>query len=252
MKNTILFFALFSISLLIGNNVKAQCTPGDAISCPDPENNGEVCPAVLPAIFIGAQYDQQFTVLAPPKLDTNNLVINLHHITLINVENLPEGITWQSNATNNEFFVGTYYCVLLSGITSADPGIYPIKIVVDIYTSIAGVPVLLGRTTDSTSLTVEVGWNPNAISDHNFNQFNLKTWPNPFSQKLNVQLNQYSEGQVVVEIFNLLGSRVLYQNIVPSPDGNFEINTSFLNESAYLLRVLYDEKVYSRMISGRQ
>lgn len=234
---------------IIGFSSFAQCTPGDATTCPDPENNGEVCPAVLPTIYVGAEYSQQFTVLAPPKLDTNGLVINLHHITLINVENLPQGIGWQSNAVNNEFFVGTYYCVLLSGTTQSAPGIYPIKIVVDIYTSISGVPVLLGRTTDSTSLSVEVGWNPNGISDNSLNNKVIQAWPNPFGETLNVKINQQQNESVEIEMYDLLGKLAYQGAFQPGMDGLISLQTSSLTGETYLLSVLLNGERYSQLIS---
>jgi len=252
MKKFLFYILLLSITNFIENQTFAQCTPGDATTCPDPEGNGEVCPAVLPPIYIQVDYQQQFTVLAPPQLDTNDLVIPLHHITLLDVLNLPEGITWQSNAPNNEFFVGTYYCVLLSGITNAAPGKYPIKIVVDVYASVAGTPVRLGTTVDSTSLSVDVAWNPNSIFENTYGQENLKLWPVPFQNEINVQLDSYSQGKVQVEIYNLLGSLVFQQELELDNEGVFTLNTSFLKETSYLLSVSYDGDRYSKMISGNK
>ena len=92
----------------------AQCTPGDETTCPDPENNGEVCPAVLPNGIIGKEYSQEFTIIAPPEYEIDGNVIPLHHIKIVDVENLPPGITWETNASDSVFMVVTYKCVLLS------------------------------------------------------------------------------------------------------------------------------------------
>jgi hypothetical protein len=252
MKKLLFFAALFSLTIFNGNLSFAQCIPGDSTTCPDPEGNGEVCPAVLPPIYIQADYEQQFTVLAPPELDTLGSVITLHHITLLDVLNLPEGIEWQSNALNNEFFVGTYYCVLLSGVTNAAPGNYPIKIVVDIYASVAGTPVKLGTTVDSTSLSVEVTWNPNSIFENSYGQENLKIWPVPFQNEVNVQLKSFSGGKVQVEMYNLLGGMVFQQELEPDYAGKFFINTSLLKQGSYLLSISYGGSRFSKMISGNK
>ena len=50
--------AIFLIGISPATTI-AQCTPGDETSCPDPENNGEVCPAVLPNGIIGKEYKQK-------------------------------------------------------------------------------------------------------------------------------------------------------------------------------------------------
>ena len=213
MKKTLVIFSLFTALWFINFHTFAQCTPGDSISCPDPENNGEVCPAVLPTIYDGVEYSQQFTVLAPPEFDTLGTVVPLHHITLLDVMNLPQGIEWQSNAPNNEFFTGTYYCVLLSGLTNANAGNYPLKIVVDIYASILGTPVKLATVEDSTSISVDVALNPNSIFENRANDENIAVWPLPFTNEFNVQLKTYSGGEALVEIYNMLGSNVLHQAV---------------------------------------
>ena len=77
-------------------------------------------------------YNQQFTIIAPPEYDIEGTIIPLHHIKIVDVKNLPPGITWETNASDSVFMVGEYYCVLLSGICN-ETGTFPLKIVVDVY-----------------------------------------------------------------------------------------------------------------------
>lgn len=154
-----------------------QCTPGDETTCPDPENNGEVCPAVLPNGIIGKEYSQEFTIIAPPEYDWNDQIIPLHHLKIVDVTNLPPGITWQTNATDSVFMVGTYYCVLLSGI-SDETGSFPLKIVVDVYINFLGNPVYATQVVDSTSISLKVTWDPDGIEIYQENSLAINVWPN--------------------------------------------------------------------------
>ncbi len=239
----VIFLLFFGIQ-----KVNSQCTPGDSISCPDPENNGEICPDILTPVFVGVEYSQEVTILAPPVLDTNDITIPLHHITLIEIGNLPEGISWEGNSINNEFLVGTYYCILLSGTTQVDAGIYPIKIVVDVYSSIGGNPIFLGQSIDSTSLTIHVKWDPDDIAENKEQHLINKVWPNPFSTKLYVELTENINETVEVEVFNMMGSRMFHQQY----DGNstvFNLDLSFLPEGVFMLGIKYRGKRYMQMVA---
>lgn len=89
MKLNITITALILSILFTPIFVKAQCTPGNSTTCPDLENNGEVCPAILPDGITGMDYNEEFTILAPPEYDLMGTVIQLHHIKIVDVNNLP-------------------------------------------------------------------------------------------------------------------------------------------------------------------
>ena len=112
MKILTRFLSALAVMILTTGVVLAQCTPGDETSCPDPENNGEVCPAELPNGIIGQEYSQEFTIIIPPEYNWEGNVIPIDHIKIMNVGNLPPDITWQTNAEDSIFNPETYYCVL--------------------------------------------------------------------------------------------------------------------------------------------
>lgn len=221
MKRNLLFYFLTFSLLSLPVLVEAQCTPGDETSCPDPENNGQFCPEVLPDAIALEDYSEDFTVLAPPEyvLDSAaGVSIELHHITLVNVTNLPAGLTWQTNSEDSVFNVGTYYCVLLEGVAD-EIGFYPLHITVDVY--IPGIfgspPIYVATVTDSTTLSLLVK-ETSGIGDNKSGIHKLTCSPNPFTDE--VEFNFYHPGkdQVTLEIHDLVGNTV-YREEFQAYDG---------------------------------
>lgn len=67
------------------------------------------------------------------------------------------------------------------------------------------------------------------LSVDNFTDTDIKLYPNPTSANLNIQL----EGKAQVEIYSLLGQRVISQTI----DGNSSIAVEHLNSGVYLIKI---------------
>jgi hypothetical protein len=159
------YLLLLILPVFLSVHSTAQCIPGDSISCPDPENNGQICPDTIAPAYKGVDYSQDITFLAPSKIDTLSLSIDVYNITLVDIEGLPEGMEWETNAEDNEFFPEIYYCILFSGNTAVDTGTYPITIVVDIYALVFGQPIKVATIEDSTSLAMRVLEEPSAVVD---------------------------------------------------------------------------------------
>lgn len=226
MKKIITSLIYLTFGIFILNNLNAQCTPGDSLTCPDPENNGQICPATLAEANTNQAYEQEFTILPPPEyiLDTvNGIVIELHHIKIKDIGNLPSGISWQSNADDSVFMVGTYSCVLLSG-TPTVAGHYPLKIEVDIYVPgiLGSPPILVGTITDSTSLAIDV--NPTGITEFGTNSFILMdSRPNPFSTNLDLTYFVTEPGTIFFQFFNVLGG-LIHQETIQAQFGENHIH----------------------------
>ena len=62
--------------------------------------------------------------------------------------------------------------------------------------------------------------------------------PNPASSFVNVQFDQAVTGDIVVEVYSVLGTRIIYQ-MYHHPEGTtaLVVNTSNLAEGIYLVRV---------------
>jgi hypothetical protein len=228
--------------------MQAQCTPGDETTCPDPENNGEVCPAVLPNGIIGKEYEQEFTIIAPPEYEIEGNMIPLHHIKIVDVENLPPGITWQTNASDSVFMVGTYYCVLLSGVSS-ETGSFPLKIVVDVYINFFGNPVYATQIADSTSISLKVTWDPNGIESFTSQTLAIDVWPNPFQNKVYFKLPETDATSVKAELYSILGELILCKTLSSKiSDERYMLELTSLPEGTYLLKVNSGSKQASKLI----
>lgn len=214
MKRIIFTLLLLLIVSLASVSTFAQCTPETPEQCPDPENNGQVCPDSLAIAFVGRLYNQVATIKPPLNyyLPPDSSEITLHHVKLMQIGNLPSGLIWQSNTTDSNFTAGDYYCVLMEGIPETE-GEYHLRIVVDVYVLLFNIPVKVATVTDSTSLTlvvvndsgIEGDDKPYLIARHNI--------PNPF--RINTRIDFYSkiEGTVDFEVYSILGKKVYNQQI---------------------------------------
>lgn len=208
MKKTILL--LFSIGLFILNQeAQGQCTPGDSLSCPDPEGNGQICPDTLPPAVVNVPFSVEATILPPPSVTYLGATVPIERIELISVDNLPPGLTYQSNEPTGVFYPGTYYCVLLSG-TPTDTGYYPLKIVVDAYVLLFGSPVYAGQQTDSTSLAIYVQPAGSTGTGDELNAELLTVSPNPFSTTTRIGLPSDGLGNIHLSVYDIQG-RVVFE-----------------------------------------
>jgi hypothetical protein len=196
-------FLCFSLSVWTFQSF-AQCTPLGADECPDLENNGEICPDTLEIGFINQLYSEAITILAPSE-DTSG--IQLHHLTLITIDNLPTGMTWESNAPDDEFFPGIYYCVLMEGPpTVADT--FPLKIIVDIYVDVFGFPVYAGQIVDSTSVALIIVDNTGLVEGEDAAFYIRGNYPNPFTSWTSIKYYAEVPGPVEFEVYSIMGEMV--------------------------------------------
>jgi hypothetical protein len=212
----------------------SQCTPATPEQCPDPENDGQICPDSLVPAYVGQLYSQVATIKPPEVfMMPDSTEITIHHVKLMEVTNLPAGLTWQSNTTDSVFIAGEYYCVLLEG-TPVLAGEYPLRIVVDVYVLVFSFPVRVATVTDSTSLKLVVLDDTGINGDKNTPLFIRQNIPNPFQR--NTRIDYYSEmaGIVNFEVYSLLGQRVYAQHADAAKGENSLIfNGETLPEGSY-------------------
>lgn len=230
MKKKLLFSVValvFGVTQLI-----AQCTPQNATTCPDPENNGQICPDSLAPGFVGVPYSQTVTILPPPSVNYGGNPIPMNKIVIQQISNLSPGITWVSNQPNNSFPAGVYSCILLSG-TPTQTGVYPLKITVDAYITFMGQPVLAATQTDSTSVIMTIG--TAGMNEKN----SLFTLIGNYGNEMIV--NAYSEFSLKREIIDVLGCikcQETFQilpgaNVLPPPQPAIKSGFYFVRFSAF-------------------
>jgi hypothetical protein len=244
------YFFILLFTVFAAQNAFSQCMPGDSISCPDPEENGQICPDTIAPAYQGVDYEQEITFLAPALIDTLGLELDVHHFTLVAIEGLPEGIEWVTNAELDEFYPEIYYCILFSGNTTVDTGNYPVSIVIDIYTLFLGEVIKVAQIKDSTSLAMKLMEDPSFISG-NQEQLVSAIWPNPFRDHLTMEVRDV-HGKLDVELINILGERVYSaSHQLQGANSQVAINPSFLPDGIYFVRLTHGDMRRSYMVSKR-
>ena len=200
------FLSLFFLFAVV--SASAQCEPMGPEECPDPEDNGQICPEVMPYAYLDQVYTEEATILAPEQ-DTTGIL--LHHITLQEVENLPPGISWESNAPNNEFMAGNYYCIVLEG-TPTIASTFNLKIVVDIYIDFLGQPVYVTQVVDSTSLSIVVREDFGLAEQYDDITL-IENYPNPFTEQTNIEFKAGGSSTGYLDIYSLQGAKVYTEDL---------------------------------------
>lgn len=209
---------------LLNLTAYSQCEPLTPEQCPDVENNGEVCPDTLLPAYLNQFYSEVATIKPPAVyyMPPDSTVINLHHVKLMEVENLPEGITWQSNTTDSVFTAGEYYCVLMEG-TPDSAGEYPLKIVVDVYVLVFNIPIKVATAEDSTSLVIKVIDNTGIKGFDKSAFYAQQNIPNPFNSETRIRYYAEKSESVVFEVFSLLGERVYSEQMLAEKGENLVV-----------------------------
>lgn len=201
MKNSAVCKALLVLVISVAINLSghSQCTPMDPEDCPDPENNGQVCPDTMPVGYLNQAYAEEATILVPEQF----MNAQIHNLTIVDIGNLPPGISWQSNAPENRFLAGNYYCMVLEGTPSAADTFY-LKIIIDVYLDIIGQPVFFAQIVDSTSLAMIINEDFGITEDEE--QLSVQgSFPNPFSDRTNIRFYVPKGGTATLEVYNALG-----------------------------------------------
>lgn len=210
---------IYAILILISFNLLAfngfsQCEPMTPEQCPDPENNGQICPDTLDMAYLNQFYSVTATIKPPVNyyLPPDSTLISLHHVKLTEVGNLPPGLTWQSNSPDSIFVAGEYYCVQMEG-TPDSAGVFPLKITVDVYVLVFGVPVKAATVTDSTSLFITVIDN-SGIHETSQSELTVRqNVPNPFHNITTVEYILERPAIIEFEVYTMQGKRVHYEKL---------------------------------------
>lgn len=249
-------FKFFLTILLIGifvtgfsTKAYSQCEP-DLVNCLDDGEPGQMCPAVLPDGFVEVYYEQVITVLTPESGNVGSLNINIHKLKLESVENLPEGMEYES--TTDEFYANEAYCISLKG-TPKEEGTYKLKITVSPFIMIFGIPVKWGEHVDSTSIVMKIA-HSNYVDPRENQDFTLiNAFPNPFSTGTKIGFNESLGGEVDLRVFNMLGGEVHLERIMSTVGENyFDFSGSSLMPGYYLYAIVREDKVLNgRLIKNK-
>lgn len=250
MKKFLLFFSLLSgLNFTTIFNVSAQCTPDP--TCNDVGNPGEMCPEVLPPATVNSPYSQVLTVIPPATFEYNGQTVSIDKIKITNVENIPQGLTYECNPNNCEFAPTTpitRYCILLSG-TPTTPGTYPLKIHVVPYISVFGIPTSLPEQVDDTSLVMIVNTASYAQIVNSSKFTLLPPQPNPFNASVSISFYSPYTSSVDLQIFDLLGNKVYEEKMISNKGENsFKFDGSNLKQGVYFYTVKNNKEHFVKQL----
>lgn len=139
----LLFVGLF-LSII---NINAQCTPDP--DCTDPQGDGEYCPTEFPNAVEDEFYEQTLTVIAPVEQGG----FTLHHIDVLNIGNIPPGMSYQCQNDDCSFYPSTPKCISIFGTPEVGSwGEYNLHLTIEIFIDVVGNPVSIGTFTDSSTI----------------------------------------------------------------------------------------------------
>ncbi|MCF8295761.1 MAG: hypothetical protein K9I34_06820 [Bacteroidales bacterium] len=224
--------SLLLISGLLGLYSYAQCVPDE--TCVDTEAPGQICPDSLPDGMANGTYEQTITIIPPDSFMLNGNPLYLSHIQLSSINNVPPGLTCETNASNNLFAVGTKYCAKISGIPTTE-GFFQLEI--GIYPYINGFPMGI-LVVDDTSLSITIQPEQIAIQAQSSEDFNALFLSTLDDETLKLKLHSPIYQQLYIEIVDLQG-RILYHSELEAQRGKnqFAIPANWMGKGLYVYQI---------------
>ena len=240
MKNIFTLILIVLSPLVMINHLSAQCNP-DIVNCIDTGVPGQICPLELVDGYMNTPYEEVVTVIPPESYDYNGTPIVLSHIKILDVQNTPPGVSFESNATDNLFTVGSAYCILISGTPTA-LGDYPLKITIQPYIANIPMPYVV---TDSTSLSIEVLPENMGVVVTSNTRFSVENIiPNPFTNNPEILFDLPSPGNVELLVWDGLGRQLIEQKQVGQTGNNsISVEATDLMPGMYFYTLSFNEEV---------
>ena len=231
----------------------------------------------LPYVTWGAPYYTQIDLKTPTTLieaasgDSSMTTIdtlgNSYYVgnwpvdSMIMVETIgaPSGIILDCNTINCVYEGNAVGCANVYGTTTDPVGIYPITIVVNVYThgeiTIFGIAVPVETDLYAATGAYEniEGYNIIVNSTTGLETFHqddfalFQNSPNPFSETTSIKFNSMNSEKIVFRIFNLLGEEVDSQIIYSQRGVNtINVNTTSYSEGMYLYSINNGKEVLTK------
>ncbi|HWB64774.1 MAG TPA: T9SS type A sorting domain-containing protein [Chitinophagales bacterium] len=217
------------------------CVPADTATKP----GLAPLPDSLPPVVNGIS---QSTVIQFENFDTirfNGILLTINNLTVDSIENLPTGLCWATNVTNNTFPNKGYGCIKVSGTPCSTPGQYKLYIIVT-----ADVGVAIPTNADAAGLayyvrcinngdsptavdTTQTAANPfiqygsetangcgNAINNVDNGISAMAVSPNPFNTQAQVSFYSDKAQRVTERLTDILGNQIYANDIQVTPGMN--------------------------------
>ncbi len=233
------FLHVALLSLVVVTLAKAQnCIPDVTITQPG------VYPEQPDTAYINQAYDFVFQVLAIKDTTTmfNGQLVNadIDSVKIDNVLGLPAGFSYSCEPANCSFTHKAVGCIKLSGNpTSAQSGVYSIKIATTAFASLGFFKIPVKDTADNYSLVI-IG--ATAVIEKNVETVNI--YPNPaVSGKFLVATKSPASSIQLTDLQGKIVNFALVEN-----NNVYSIDISALPKGVYLINLEIDYKTYTHKI----
>jgi hypothetical protein len=227
MKHNYFLSAVLALGLSI--NAMAQvCTPDvNRMDLVYPKNSADVTPAI-----VNTAYEQVFYFKIP--VDTtisylgNNIDGIINTLTLVDVQNVPAGMSYECNVPSCAFPGGGNGCMVISG-TPTQTGNFNIvlKTRTNVTGYLNGFPITTTDLDQDFPITIVVNAD-NTVSTQSVNNKNkVSVYPNPTTSQARVDISAAKGGSAEISVVNLVGHRV-FNTKVENFNGSY---THILNKS---------------------
>jgi hypothetical protein len=237
---------LFVLYTVISSHVafSQPCTPISTF----PGNQG-ILPLSLGLAYLDTAYSQIIDFKAP--LDTSvtfggsTVNFRVDSLRIVSVEGLPNGITYQCNTSNCMVNGGQIGCAVLSG-QATQAGVFPLDIIIRTSGTVQTfIPLPIINTDTNQRYTLFV-YPRTGLSGIFKNNYNLKVYPNPAKDLLNIEIGPTYTGQLRVS--NLNGQIIYQRNLSESIETNYTVNTTAWSKGLYLIEWNTEGTIYRQKV----
>ncbi len=191
---------------------------------------------------------------------------------------LPAGLTWHTSSPNNTFTTGQDGVILVSGTTNVAQGVYKLRIVVDVNTTIGNFsavdaealahlryhvrvrdyycscpaidPADSGNVYTAYSCLYDSVPSNIGISELNPGIGSVRVIPNPFSGAAKVEFNSAVSGTYSLKLTNLLGAVVSSREVeIYAGQNELMLDRNGLSSGIYLLSISNDNGIVTRKVT---
>jgi hypothetical protein len=232
-----------AILMMAGIQLAGQCEP-DTVNCKDIDEPGQICPRYLPDATYNESYEAVITVIPPDMFYYNENPIYISYLVLDSVSNMPEGLSYQSNA--DKFWADSAYCILISG-TPTEEGEFPLSIYVTPWVKYGESNLPYQQVKDDTSVIMTVLSGSSGIDPFISRDFSVApVFPNPYTEAMQIRFFTPVADNYKLEIFSILGASVYREVLIAEPGENsFIFNGSALKAGSYFYKVFNRSTIYT-------
>ncbi len=184
---------------------------------------------------------------------------------------LPAGLTWRTSKANNTFTTGEDGVILVEGTTNVAPGVYKLRIIVDIDATVIGqisnanaedlahlryhVRIVNDASSpcpalDPADSTLVYKAYPVGVNEVQSNISELSVKPNPFSGAAKVVFTSAVSGTYSLKLTNMLGAVVSSKEVeIYAGQNELMMDRNGLASGVYLMSIANDKGAITRKVT---